>query len=91
MRSQHCNVGNVPWPSSVDPIKAGLLDSFRKIHKDPLAEPGITWSPTYLDDEGRPELMDCINFIYHKSLRMLNSQTQVVGKPIPAGFWSKQY
>lgn len=82
-RSQHCDVGYVPWPASQEPTKAGLVDSFRAAHRDPVAVPGNTWSPVYLwnTDEKRAEPMDRIDFIYHKGLRVLSSEVTVVGKP----------
>ncbi|KJZ73890.1 hypothetical protein HIM_06783 [Hirsutella minnesotensis 3608] len=79
----HCNIGDVAWPTSKYPTDAGLIDSYRAIHKDPLAKPGITWSPIFLDNNGRPEPLDRIDFIYHKGLTVLESETQVVGKPRP--------
>ncbi|KAM4067138.1 endonuclease/Exonuclease/phosphatase family protein [Hirsutella rhossiliensis] len=80
-RNIHCNVGNVPWPSSEEPTKAGMIDSFREMHPDPLAEAGNTWSPIFLQNENRPEPMDRIDFVYHKGLKTLDSKTEVVGQP----------
>ncbi|PHH87331.1 hypothetical protein CDD83_9006 [Cordyceps sp. RAO-2017] len=80
-RQQHCGVGNVRWPSSDEPIKAGLNDSYRQIHPDPAADPGNTWSPIFLDNEGRPEPMDRIDFVYHKGLQVVDSKQEVVGQP----------
>ncbi|KAK5996811.1 hypothetical protein PT974_02154 [Cladobotryum mycophilum] len=82
-KDAHCNAGYVPWPSSVYPINAGLIDSFRKMHPDPVKEPGNTWSPIYLDNEGRPEPLDRIDFVFHKGnkLQVVDSETYMVGKP----------
>ncbi|KAK2594924.1 hypothetical protein QQS21_007372 [Conoideocrella luteorostrata] len=77
----HCGTGYFPWPTSRHPVNAGLVDSFREIHPDPLAEPGITWSPIFLENEGRPEPKDRIDFIYHKDLTALSSEAVVVGSP----------
>ncbi|CAG9989710.1 unnamed protein product [Clonostachys byssicola] len=77
----HCGVKDVPWPTSVEPTNAGLVDSYREIHKDPAADPAITWSPIFLDNNGRPEPLDRIDFIYHKGLKTLNSFIEVVGNP----------
>ncbi|KAJ6445268.1 endonuclease/exonuclease/phosphatase family [Purpureocillium lavendulum] len=84
-RAQHCNVGPVNWPTSAEPTKAGLVDSFREVHSNPITEPGITWSPIYRTNDGRPEPLDRIDFVYHKGLRTLDSQAQIVGsiKPEP--------
>ncbi|KAG6006247.1 hypothetical protein E4U21_007210 [Claviceps maximensis] len=80
-KNLHCGTGLFPWPTSRQPFEAGLQDSFREVHPDPLTEPGITWSPIYLDNNGRREPEDRIDFIYHKGLQTLSSQTLVVGKP----------
>ena len=81
--SQHCGVGEFAWPSSIHPTEAGLVDSFREIHEDPSADPGITWSPIYLENDGRPEPMDRVDFVYHKGLVTVDSNTVVVGHPMP--------
>ncbi|KAH6609754.1 exonuclease iii [Trichoderma cornu-damae] len=84
-KKAHCGYGFVPWPSSEFPVQSGLVDSFREAHPDPNAEPGITWSPIYLNNSGRPEPLDRIDFIYHKgqSLKVLQSETLVAGEPTP--------
>ncbi|KAJ6788971.1 hypothetical protein PWT90_02567 [Aphanocladium album] len=85
-KSQHCGVGYVDWPTSRIPIDAGLQDSFRVMHPDPVREPGITWSPIDLhNSNGRDEPLDRIDFIYHKGakLSVLDSQAFVVGNPRP--------
>ncbi|KAJ6445260.1 endonuclease/exonuclease/phosphatase family [Purpureocillium lavendulum] len=81
-RDAHCDVGSFPWPSSVMPVEAGLIDSYRKAHDNPVATPGITWSPIYKDNEGRKEPMDRLDFIYYKGfLEVLSSEVVLVGKP----------
>lgn len=82
-RAAHCGVGAVPWPTSEEPTKAGLRDSFREVHEDPRETPGITWSPIFLDNKGRPEPLDRIDFIYHKGLETVEYTTEVVGQPKP--------
>ena len=83
-KDQHCGQADVPWPSSKHPVDAGLVDSFRALYPDPAAKPGISWSPIYLENEGRPEPLDRIDFIYHKgSLSVLESETVLVGHPTP--------
>jgi endonuclease/exonuclease/phosphatase family metal-dependent hydrolase len=79
----HCGVGYFPWPTSKYPVDAGMVDSFREVHSDPMAEPGITWSPIYLDNNGRTEPKDRIDFIYHKGLKTQSSEAIVVGNPRP--------
>ncbi|KAF3903213.1 hypothetical protein ABW20_dc0102647 [Dactylellina cionopaga] len=90
-RSRHCGYGDVPWPTSVKPKEAGLVDSFRAVHPDPVTVPGNTWSPLYPAGFnntaiGMPEPQDRIDFIYHKGgLAVLDSKTLVVGNPKPEG------
>lgn len=82
-KSQHCNAGQVNWPTSKYPVDAGLVDSFRVAYPDAVKTPGITWSPIYLDNEGRPEPLDRIDFVYHKGnkLTVVDSQALVAGNP----------
>lgn len=80
----HCGAGYVPWPTSVVPTKAGLVDAFRVANPDPAAVPGITWSPIYLTNNGRPEPLDRIDVVYHKGgFEVLSSEVLIAGKPKP--------
>nr|AFK23379.1 exonuclease III [Cordyceps militaris] len=84
-RDQHCGTGYTEWPTSKYPADAGLVDAYRAVHPDPVSEPGNTWSPIYLVNEGRKEPMDRIDFVYHKSRKLTveSSKPLVVGKPTP--------
>ncbi|PHH72736.1 hypothetical protein CDD82_5830 [Ophiocordyceps australis] len=84
-KDQHCGIGKVPWPTSIKPIDAGLLDSFRQVHHDAVAEPGNTWSPIYLynTDYKKTEPQDRIDFIFFKGLHVVSSDVQVAGSPKP--------
>ncbi|KXH52017.1 endonuclease/exonuclease/phosphatase family [Colletotrichum simmondsii] len=81
----HCGQGDMPWPTSVAPTEAGLVDSYRVVWPDPGARPGVTWSPIFLENEGRPEPMDRIDFVYFRGgkLEVLGSEEVVVGEPAP--------
>ncbi|KAK1723357.1 endonuclease/exonuclease/phosphatase family [Colletotrichum acutatum] len=81
----HCGQGDMPWPTSVAPTDAGLVDSYRVVWPDPGARPGVTWSPIFLENEGRPEPMDRIDFVYFRGgkLEVLGSEEVVVGEPAP--------
>jgi endonuclease/exonuclease/phosphatase family metal-dependent hydrolase len=82
---------SVAWPASVLPEKAGLRDSFRVAHPDPVTAPGITWSPItptftggygHDDHEGEPEPQDRIDFVHYAGgLRVQDSRTLVEGIP----------
>jgi endonuclease/exonuclease/phosphatase family metal-dependent hydrolase len=84
-KDAHCGYFDVPWPTSKRPVDAGLADSFREAHPDPVDEPGITWSPIFLTNEGRDEPMDRIDFIYYKGsgLQVVSSESQLRGDPKP--------
>ncbi|CUR57618.1 exported hypothetical protein [metagenome] len=41
--TSHGGWGPVDWPVSIALTDAGLLDSFREAHPDPVTEPGNTW------------------------------------------------
>ena len=55
----------VPWPVSLRMEAAGFTDAFRTAHPDPVARPGLTYSPGFpwpVQREG--ESLDRIDFIY---------------------------
>ncbi len=53
------------WPVSRAIADAGFVDSYRSVHRDPLARPGITWTPGYPSPRVKPEEpLDRIDFIY---------------------------
>ena len=64
----------VDWPVSRMIEAAGFVDSFRAAHPDPVAMPGLTWTP------GRPwpvmpegETVDRIDFVWAANARVLDS------------------
>ncbi|MCY9783421.1 endonuclease/exonuclease/phosphatase family protein [Nocardiopsis sp. EMB25] len=86
LREKNCGYADVPWPTSVLPTEAGLVDSFRAANPDPVAVPGTTWSPLYPrhnGSTGRAEPQDRIDFVYHagEDLSVRDSRTLVVGDP----------
>jgi endonuclease/exonuclease/phosphatase family metal-dependent hydrolase len=76
------------WPATLALEEAGFQDSYRAVHPDPRAYPGLTWSPTELwnADLKRVEPQDRIDFIFHRGSRLtvLDSRTHVTGTPAPA-------
>ncbi len=58
----HCGVGAFDWPTSVIPVKAGLIDSYREIYPDPLKNPAFTWSPVH---PAPAEPADRLDFMYY--------------------------
>ncbi|EJD41657.1 endonuclease/exonuclease/phosphatase family [Auricularia subglabra TFB-10046 SS5] len=84
LKQKNCGYSNVPWPTSVYPTNATLIDSFRVANPDPVKVEGITWSPIYLKNGNRAEPLDRIDFIYFKGpLSVVDSRTVVVGSPTP--------
>ncbi|KAF4973972.1 hypothetical protein FZEAL_9079 [Fusarium zealandicum] len=85
LKEKHCGYAGVRWPTSVLPEEAGLVDSFRVAHPDPVAVEGLTWSPLNKWNGDKPEPQDRIDFIYHKGkgLKVSDSRAVVVGKPNP--------
>jgi endonuclease/exonuclease/phosphatase family metal-dependent hydrolase len=72
---------SVRWPVSVDVEDAGFRDSYRQVHPDPLASPGITWTTGYPGPPPGPrQINDRIDFIWDAgAIRAVGSQ--VIGDP----------
>lgn len=87
LREQNCGVADFDWPTSVLPTQAGLIDSYRVAHPDPVALKGTTWSPVYPFNGGTtgdPEPQDRIDFVYAtQQLEVISSETVVIGDPQP--------
>ncbi|MBZ4016416.1 HAD-IA family hydrolase [Streptomyces purpurogeneiscleroticus] len=70
----HGGRGAVPWPVTRAAEAAGLRDSYRTIHADPLRHPGFTWSPihdAHEDGSGRPEPQDRIDFVLYAGAALM--------------------
>ena len=63
-----------PWQTTATLQNIGLIDSYRAIHPNPIAYPGITWDQKGKTDEHR------IDYIYYKGskLEAVNSETYKV-------------
>ena len=90
-QNKHCGVGSFEWPTSAEPLKAGLVDSLREADSDPKESPHNTWSPIYkqnTDFDSKEEPQDRIDFIYHKGsgMKVKSGETLVLGKPKPIPF-----
>lgn len=77
----HGGYGPVPWPVTLAAEAAGLRDSYREAHPDPVRAPGTTWSPV----TPAPEPQDRIDYILYagRGLRVRDSTTHVTGEPRP--------
>jgi len=49
----------VAWPVSLSMERAGFEDTFRLAHPDPVATPGLTWSPEFTEGH-----QDRIDYVY---------------------------
>jgi endonuclease/exonuclease/phosphatase family metal-dependent hydrolase len=55
----------VAWPVSTALLGAGFRDTYRSVHPDAVANPGLTWTPGYPAGSLRPnETFDRIDLIY---------------------------
>lgn len=82
----HLDWPGVAWPVTRAAEEAGLRDSYREAHPDPVRDPGHTWSPVHpvhKDGSGRPEPQDRIDYVLHRGLTVLDSRTAVTGTPHP--------
>jgi endonuclease/exonuclease/phosphatase family metal-dependent hydrolase len=61
----HLDWPNLAWPVSSALQAAGLVDSFREDHPDPVKDPGATWSPTRKQRGTRPEPQDRIDYVLY--------------------------
>lgn len=79
-KDAHCGIGYYEWPTSKYPLEAGLKDTFRELHPDPIADPAITWSPLHPTSQEPP---DRIDFMYYggNGVKPLESFPNVVGTP----------
>lgn len=69
----------VEWPESKLMADSGFVDSYRTVHADPVAKPGLTWTPGYPHPFVRPtETHDRIDYIYSIGARAVESK--VVGE-----------
>lgn len=85
--SAHGGVGAVAWPESQLVAKAGLIDSFRACHPDPVLTPGNSWSAIHKGDEPQ----DRIDFIHYKgsSLRIVDCKLFATTVETTVGPWSE--
>ncbi|MFI1355754.1 HAD-IA family hydrolase [Streptomyces sp. NPDC020898] len=80
----HLDWPGVEWPVTKAAAEAGLRDSYREVHPDPVRDPGHTWSPVHVEHEdgsGRAEPQDRIDFVLHngRGLRVRDSRVVVSG------------
>ena len=80
----HCGY-TLDWPVTRRVADAGLVDSYRRLHPDPVADPGNTWSPvfkTFTYPDGTPEPQDRIDMIHYAGHATPVASTVFVIEPI---------
>ncbi len=69
----------VAWPSSLAIEKLGFVDAYRAVHKDPVAKPAYTWTPT--SEPSDPEdHHDRIDFVLAKAQDLKVEDASIVGE-----------
>lgn len=68
----------VEWPESREMIKAGFLDSYRELHKNPLLDPGLTWGVRAATTTDKYGVRDRIDFIYYKGKDLNAIESRVI-------------
>jgi endonuclease/exonuclease/phosphatase family metal-dependent hydrolase len=66
----------VAWPTSAAVLAAGLRDSYRQLHPDEVADPGLTWT-------SRPqanEVHDRIDFVYFAGAGVKATDSKLLGE-----------
>ena len=68
----------VEWPESLEMLKAGFTDSYRKLHVNPLSNPGLTWGVRAAPTTDLYGLRDRIDFIYYKGKGLNPIESRVI-------------
>jgi len=81
----HCGYA-VPYLVTLEIEATGLIDAYRQISPDPVADPANTWSPVYevyIYPTGESEPMDRIDMIFFTpaSAQVTDANTFVIGEP----------
>jgi exonuclease III len=81
--AESAEMGRVPikvaYPSTQRVTEAGMKDGFRAIHKDPIEEPGLTWTPTTNSTDPK-DRHDRIDFVFSSLPDSSVKQAGVVGE-----------
>jgi len=72
----------VAWPGTSKLEKAGFVDLYRAIYPDPVARPGITWTPT-TDASDKEDHLDRIDFVFARAPGLKVLSAGVVGEKAP--------
>ena len=69
----------VAWPTSSTLAEAGLVDTWRALHPNPLEWPGLTWTPTTKPDDPN-DRHDRIDWLLHAGSGVRPVRIRVVGE-----------
>ncbi|MDD7983550.1 hypothetical protein PQO01_01130 [Lentisphaera marina] len=69
----------VAFPTSLMMAEAGFTDSYRTIHPDEVAKPGLTWSPVYEPAHPDHHLMR-IDYVYFKGKGVKVIDSKIIGE-----------
>jgi endonuclease/exonuclease/phosphatase family metal-dependent hydrolase len=70
----------VDWPTSRAVVDRGMVDAFRELRPDEVADRGETWTPGYPAPNLDPiEVHDRIDFVYYAGLNVSATEAQVLG------------
>lgn len=69
----------VAFPTSQRMVEAGFTDSYRTIHPDEVARPGLTWSPVHEPAHHDHHLMR-IDYVYFKGKGVEVTDAKIVGE-----------
>ncbi|MBG1231686.1 endonuclease/exonuclease/phosphatase family protein [Aestuariivirga litoralis] len=72
----------VKWPFTSGLEAQGFTDTFRAIYPDPVAKPGITWTPT-TEASDTTDHHDRIDFIFAKGKDLQIKSAGIVGEKAP--------
>jgi len=75
----HCGYA-IDWPVTRHVETAGMVDSYRESHPDPLADPGNTWSPiyeTFTHPGGQLEPLDRIDMVHSAGAGVITVASEV--------------
>ncbi len=73
----------VPWPVSTALEEAGFIDTYREIHRDPVIDPGLSWTPRF---PGEPQ--DRIDFIHARGDALATTDSVYLGPEALPGWAS---
>jgi endonuclease/exonuclease/phosphatase family metal-dependent hydrolase len=69
----------VAFPTSQRMIEAGFTDSYRTVHPDEVAKPGLTWSPVHAPDHPDHHHMR-IDYVYFKGEGIQVTEAKIIGE-----------